>query len=357
MLFDMLNTNNKAAAAVAPRQSNMELLRILVMFFILIQHANFLAIGTPSMSDCGRAPWEAFGRFFVESLSIVAVNVFVLISGWFGIKPRIEKLCSLIFQVLFFSLGVNLALSLLMGKTITVDALLKSVLITKCYWFIKSYICLFILSPVLNAFVETASKKQFIWLLAAFLLFQTIYGWTDSAPEFAYGYSVVSFAGLYLLSRYLRLYPPHIMFDSKPRAIIIYVLSAGLVALAAFILVSKGLFKDHSLGISYSYINPFNILASIGLFAFFVQLKIRSRLINYAASSCLAVYLFHINPCIFPIFQGKISEIYSSADTWLKVPQIIVFLILVYVSAILIDQIRKMIWGLIDKKIFVPTNE
>ena len=34
------------------RQSNMELLRIVAMFLVLLVHADFFSIGAPSASDC-----------------------------------------------------------------------------------------------------------------------------------------------------------------------------------------------------------------------------------------------------------------------------------------------------------------
>lgn len=168
------------------RSSNIELLRIIVMLFVLIQHANFLSVGIPNNLDCISAPGNAFVRFFIQSIAIVAVNVFVIISGWFGIKPTIEKLCSLLFQVFFFTLLIPFFFVLIKGwGVLSPGSILKSLLITKCYWFVKSYICLFILSPVLNSFVENSSKKTIQYVLIGFFTAMVIYGWTDSAQNSA----------------------------------------------------------------------------------------------------------------------------------------------------------------------------
>ena len=86
------------------RNSNIELLRIIAMVMILGLHVNYLAIGKPSSQDIATSPLQSFLRMFAEYVCIVGVNVFVLISGWFGINYKLKGLCNFLFQSLFFSL-------------------------------------------------------------------------------------------------------------------------------------------------------------------------------------------------------------------------------------------------------------
>ena len=90
------------------RLSNIELLRIVAMLFVLIVHSDFVALGTPSTNDCMESGIASFTRIFLETLSYVCVNVFVLISGWFGIKPSKKGFCNFIFQCFFFYLVYTL---------------------------------------------------------------------------------------------------------------------------------------------------------------------------------------------------------------------------------------------------------
>ena len=46
--------------------------------------------------------------FFRETTSICAVNVFLLISGYFGIKWKWKSFYNLIFQIFFYSFGIYL---------------------------------------------------------------------------------------------------------------------------------------------------------------------------------------------------------------------------------------------------------
>ena len=74
-------------------------------------------------------------------------------------------------------------------------------------WFIKAYLGLYIIAPVLNAFVNNAEKKAFQKVLLSFFIFQTAYSWiSGGAVFFEGGYSTMSFIGLYLLARYVKLH-------------------------------------------------------------------------------------------------------------------------------------------------------
>ena len=189
------------------RESNIELLRLLAMFLVLVVHADFFSLGSPTQSDTLSAPANAFCRFFFESLSIICVNVFVLISGWFGIKASAKGFCKFAFQCLFFLIGIY-AVMLSCGLTsLSIKGLAGCFALLQWNWFIKAYIGLYILAPILNAFVNQAEEKTFRNVLICFFAFQTLYAWcSNGAVFFEGGYSTMSFIGLYLLARYVKLY-------------------------------------------------------------------------------------------------------------------------------------------------------
>ena len=87
------------------RESNIELLRNISMFMILVIHANFVALPKIGYEELMSNTTPSVVRYFIESIGIVAVNVFVLISGWFGVRPRTKSVLSFIYQILFFLVG------------------------------------------------------------------------------------------------------------------------------------------------------------------------------------------------------------------------------------------------------------
>lgn len=164
------------------RLSNLELLRIISMFFVLIVHANFKVLGVPSYEIIKNNPSYALIQIMIESFAIVCVNAFILISGWFGINFKLKSLYSLLFQCAFFLFGIY-AFALLTGiETFTISGLKSCLMLTENVWFVKSYLGLYILAPALNLFTEKADQKNFKILLLSFFIFQSIYGWYCKFP-------------------------------------------------------------------------------------------------------------------------------------------------------------------------------
>ena len=160
------------------RSSNIESLRLVSMFLVLTLHGYGVALGLPSKADFQLSPLPVFVRTIIESLSIVCVNVFVLISGWFGIKPSIKGFASFLFQCLFFSACISVFAPLFgVGEPFSWADIGHVFFFGKYYyWFVKCYLCLYILSPVLNAFIQSADRKTFLIVLLGFFAIQTIYG-------------------------------------------------------------------------------------------------------------------------------------------------------------------------------------
>lgn len=69
------------------------------MLMVLGLHANFLALKAPDAETVMTG--EGIFRTFLHSACIVAVNVFVMISGWFGIKPSLRGFCNFMWQVIY----------------------------------------------------------------------------------------------------------------------------------------------------------------------------------------------------------------------------------------------------------------
>lgn len=194
--------------AKLPRQSNIELLRMVAMFLVLLVHADFFSLGSPTISDIQTDTIDSFFQILFESISIVCVNVFVLISGWFGIKPSYKGILNFLFQCIFFLTGLYIITNIIGVNTISLKGLAGCVFATKLNWFIKAYLLLYIISPVLNHFVNNTSQKEFKYILVGFFLFTCTYGWIGAADFMMQGYSTISFIGLYLLARYIRMYSP-----------------------------------------------------------------------------------------------------------------------------------------------------
>lgn len=95
-----------------------------------------------------------------------------------------------------------------------------------------------------------------------------------------------------------------------------------------------------------NYLNPLAILSAFSLLLFFSNLQIKgNRLINWVASSVLAVYLIHANDVTLPLYAETVEKIY--VHTSIPILSIIAFIIIVFVSCILIDKVRVLLFRIV----------
>lgn len=322
------------------RESNIELLRIVSMVLVLVVHADFKALGLPSLSDIVEAPITSFIRFLVESISIVCVNIFVLISGWFSIKFKLLRLNELLFQILFFCgiMGIFFVLCE-EARPLNVISIIK--LFCEDYWFILSYIILYLFAPSLNYFVEQETKKNIEIFLVLFFLFQTLFGFVYSLGWFSKGYSPLSFMGLYVLGRYLHLYPSKLTKRKRSSDIIAY---TGMVLLLTCFAYWFTMIKINPIFL-YSYSSPVVIIATVYLFLFFSKLSFKSNLINWVALSCFSIFLVHCFPVFFEkIYLFYIKEWYVSMDILQFLLQTFLWIMLFMVIPVVVDKFRLYLW-------------
>ena len=329
------------------RESNIELLRIVSMILVLIVHASFKALGSPSKEFLLSNPSSTFLRCLTESISIVCVNSFVLISGWFGIRPQISRLLELLFQVAFFGLLVQYYFLIfeipLPGR---VGSYWNTLLFSGELWFVRAYIILWIFSPLLNAFVENSDKSQLKAFLVLFYVVQTLIA--HKVEYFSQGYSPLSFMGLYLLSRYLRKYPSKMTSYSLFSYLLIYIFSVILITMVAIFAIYTQILKMDTI---YAYSSPLVIVSSLAFFLFFSKLSFTSRVVNWVSLSAFSIYLIHCNPLVFkPIYLTRIRDWYS-LDLWTFLYHVVLLFFLIAIVSIAFDKIRIFLWKLSCKLI------
>ena len=323
------------------RDSNMELLRIVAMLMVLIIHADYMSLGSPTGADTNSAPIESFIKIFVYSLTTVCVNCFVLLSGWYGLRPKIHRFAEIIFQMLFLS-GISLfCYYLLKEENPDIEDIKSLLLLTDDLWFIRCYIILYLLSPLLNSFSNVASKRQFQLVLGGLFAFQTIYGWAfASVSWFDGGYSPLSFMLLYLISQYMRHYPSKCTNLSSNSYIILYLCISALGTVINFTSLKYCLGE----GIPWlSYISPIVILNSIILLLFFSKLKFKNKAVNWIANSCFAVYIIQCSRHILDCYCNQVGDYYYENNFI----GIIILIMIIFIIAVLLDKIRIWGWNLI----------
>lgn len=323
------------------------------MLFVVLMHVNGFKDLDPRTHDMVvDHTFFSASRFFLQSIVIVGVNVFILISGWFSIKASIKGLLKFVFQVAFLYFLVYVVLVALGLRPISVSHLLSC--FTLGYWFVHAYLILYIISPALNAFTEHASKKTFLNVVVIFLVYQTIYGWIKPVSEsIAMGYSPISFIGLYLLARYIRMYGKEILewksFKLWSIIIGVVVLNTGVALMLAW------LGKGTMIELIYYYCSPLLIVQSLCLLILFSRMKFQSRFINWVASSCFAVYLIHMHPMVRDYFFEEVGKIWHMPNIGSIIGYFIALIITIFAVSILVDKLRITVWNIISKRLYFFT--
>lgn len=321
------------------RQSNFELLRLVCMLMVLACHANGF-VNESDLIDCSGAI-----RVLINQFCLVCVNVFVMISGWFGINASWKGAAKLWFQVLYVT-AFCLIIAKLAGIPVSFkDDVLPYVLFGSGYWFVVSYMILYALTPVLNTFASTASRQTFRRVLIAWFLAEFAYGFLLGMGHFDRGFSPLSFIGLYMLARYARLYPEG-AFSFKGRTDITIYLAVSLLSALLFWLGYKWLGMGFHLN---QYDSPLAVVAALYFLLAFSKMRFSSRMVNWLSASAFAIYLIHVHSLVYPSFNNGVGQIRDQYGVY-SVGILLVFILLVAIVCIMIDKPRIWLWNQMNKK-------
>ena len=325
------------------RKSNIELLRIISMMMVLLLHANYDSLGWVEYDDISDNPSQACFRIAFEQLCIISVNVFVFISGWFGIKANMKGALSLFFQVIFYHVLI-LFLLFFFGIDFSINDFVIGFYFGASYWFVVSYFILYIFTPVLNVFIKYSSLRTFFVVVVLFYLSQFIFDWIYSIPgaEFHSGYSALSFIGIYLLAQLLRRFEEHLLKLGAKIYILFYFLFS-LIPVVLFLLTGSNLN-------TLDYTSIFVLLSSVSFFLLFNSFKFSSSLVNFLACSSFSIYLIHQHPLVIPFYRLSVQYIFNTFSGILFLALIFLFVIFFSLACIFIDKIRIAVWNYICLK-------
>ena len=179
-----------------------------------------------------------------------------------------------------------------------------------------------------------------------------IYGWLPSKHNwYDFGYSPLAFIGLYLLGRYMRKYMFMLSQISKSHLLFFFFSMEILVSIFSFIAVG---YVDSLSSIPFYlflYTSPFTIVGGVLLLLFFSKLKFKSAFVNWISSS-FAVYLLHAHPIFFKNFYSPFISVSFQEDSqlWFTL-KVGLFMLLIYISAILMDKARCYLWCIIARNL------
>lgn len=311
------------------RMANLELLRCIAMMMVVALHylgkGNLLGdLTKDNMSAAGITAWV------LEALSIVAVNVYMLISGYFLCTSsfKLSRLLKLWLQVWFYSVGIGMlavVTGILPGEELNTHYFLELLFPVSMnhYWFMTAYIFLYLLLPLLGPGIRKMTKGQMQlalgMLLFTFCLLKSVLPFRLETD--ALGYDCIWYLCVFLTAAYIRRFGVPFL-ENRARCLLLYIggclaILAELFALRLIYLQTGSFELILKVATEYNHLFPF--LASVGLFSLFLKISLRGKLASAAvriAPYTLGVYLLHENSGVRYAWQSwlgadKVSSVGS----------------------------------------------
>ena len=284
----------------APRQSGIELLRIIAVTLITAHHL-VVHSGYPFFAE----PISVRRLFFqmcYMPFGKIGVTLFLLISLWFlaNREQTVKKSCRRIWllerELLFWSF-VGLTVQYLDDpQSVDVDAWLNAIFpITRNeWWYATSYIVLLLLLPFLFIGLQRLGKKIHKKFCIVLLCLWGILNLVPGA-SLDIGINVIGFVYVTVLFTYYIWYMTPI---NNACAVLLVIIGSLIVFGWNFLLSVIWQICNINPSRMFNYINPIQkewslpILAiSLGIFVLFTRLRFSSRIVNRCAQSAFAVYL------------------------------------------------------------------
>ncbi len=347
-------------AAKASRMANLEALRCVAMMMVVVLHflgkGNLLGdVTAQDMGSAGTAAW------ILESFCIVAVNVYMLISGYFlsASSFKLSRLVKLYLQIWFYSVAAGM-LAVVVGWVPSAETAVDTHYFLSLlfpvsmghYWFMTAYIFLYLLLPFVVKAVQLMNKRQMQIALGGLLF---VFSICKSILPFrlemdGQGYDCLWYLCVFLASAYIRKFGVPFL-QKKWHCGLLYGLGC-MGALGELLCLRQIYLRTGSMGlilkISMEYNHVLTFLAAVGLFGLFLQLRLSglgARLVTAIAPYTLGVYLLHENMGLRYGWQKWFGAADTAVATSAAVPALlgwtITAVIIMFTAGIVIDFLRS----------------
>lgn len=328
---------------------NIEVLRIISMFLIVFGHicTGFIPLGTNGSDVLHMVTPKLI--FFIT----FHVNIFVLISGYCGIRTlrNILKIWKLLFSYLVLIASINVIASL---GTFDYSSILLP--LSRCpWWFMQIYILLAMIASVfLEPYLKQCSIRDTLKLVGILIIIDVYFGHICHLRTINNGgYDLLHFITIYMIGAFLRKVDIKSIcigkFKLNAKYWLIVFLVLMMLKVLNYIVINKIGFKDYY----DEYNHPFNIVISVSFFCLIMSMKFTNIKLISISSSVIGVYLLQEHPLI----KEKLIQFfdfflkYCNGVLGLEILFIIFFVVSIFFIAIIIDKIRIFIFNNVERVI------
>lgn len=347
------------------RNTSFELLRIIIMLMIVflhfLQHTDFF------VNYCEKFGVNYYIFRTIQIMCLIAVNCFILISGYFLVhsKFKLQRILEIWGLAIFYSIGIYWIDSYTGQTTLKLDDQLHifAPILNNHYWFVVAYIALYTIFPFLNRFIKSLSKKQYSVLLIVLFFVLSLFdtaSFANEAIDAAEGHSLIWFMYLYMVGAYIRL---HFSRATRRRKYFLVYAIMVIISILVNTVFEKLKATDESFALYAKQLLSFNsafiFIESVMFFLIFKNIKIKKELINktilLVSPTVFGVYLIHEHIIMRKYFWTDWFNPYE----YIEKPSMLLFaigaVIAVFLICCTIELIRKGILKIIFKIPIVNT--
>lgn len=330
------------------RESNIELLRIILAMGVIVLHYN----NNGNTFELVKA-WSSnqIIIYTLENIFICSVDTFILISGYFLCKKEQTnwiRVLKILLQTMLLGAAVFAISAIKNG--VGLKSFIKGVLfalIPKNYY-VTFYIVLCILAPYINKGLNHLNQNEWkkmlaccigifsIWAVISDVIMSTvptIFGISPvTSGNSIAGYTIVNFFLMYIIGAYIRNNPIKIKTSKS------IILLAGLtVIMTIWSLIVKN-YHLPTEDIVWAYDNPLVILYSVLLFTLLTNCTVKyNKAINSLGKASFMVYLLH------PIFIPYLNiEKFINGNSIVLLCHIVLSVVAVYIICFVVNIIYNL---------------
>ena len=295
------------------------------------------------------------------------VNIFVLITGFYSTgRIRREKILGLIGSTTFYSIVLTLLAVVLGSAALSKKLLMKAVLpwlLGGNYWFIITYLELYLLTPVLNKVAQALDTRSFEKYLGLFTLLlciaPTVIGKFIEINDFGYN-SLVWFVYLYFLGAYLSKQPR----TGKTWQYLHAALGLIVAQIAACAAIQAGIAKGITELVlrcisDYSANAIFPLAIAVAMLLGFQRMDISlgQKTIQTIGSATLGIYLFHDNINFRSTLWHYVHQLVTGLGTIPFIIYAVISVCTVFVLGCMVELLRDTATMYIRKLLIAPQKK
>ena len=330
-----------------------DLVRIVAMLMIIAHH---FSLHSGFEFNCVSA-----NSVFLDVLALggkTGVNIFILITGFCSAgKIKNKKLINLIGNATLYSVILTMIASSCGYVAYSKKMFLKACfpfLFGNNYWFIVTYLELYILSPLLNVVVSNLDEKKYqrylVFFTCLLCVFPSIVVRFIQINDFGYN-SLIWFIYLYFIGSYLKLYGLPNFFRGYETYLPLLTSCFILVHILACIgsqVYTETNFANNILECLADYdanaIMP--LFIAISMFLIFEKVEVHKgkRLLRKVSTATLGVYLFHDNVNFRLVLWDLCKVVLSlNEDNVLFMLSSIACIVIVFVTGTVIELMKDVV--------------